>query len=317
MASLEVDDPRLDRLCEDVSPARCTRASLTLVDDSAPLPNPGAVVPGTVWTTAKKMDVLVLVLREFLAPEVPFHSEPDPKRDYLAITTEMLFADLQLIENRLERLDKEPSSRVPGTPAFGDKAVLEKAKALLEQGKPLREGSWLASEKPFLEFYSFLSAKPWVVVINSDEYALSPIPQWEDLAPGVPVVKMCAQCEVDLKSFTEKEREEFYREWGVEVFPSRYLSQVIRDSAGLITFYTIEGDEARAWLVERGTTALQAARVIHTDLMKGFIRAEVLPFREFESLGSVQVATREHRWQVHGKDYELQDGDIVRIRHKN
>jgi hypothetical protein len=317
MASLEVDDPRFDRLCEDVTPARRTRATITLVDDSAPLPNPGSPVPGTVWITAKKMDVLVLVVREFSAPEVPFHSEPDPKRDYLAIATEMLFADLQVIENRLERLGKEPSSRVPGTSSFADKRVLEKAKEVLERGEPLRKGSWQDLEKSVLQTYSFLSAKPWVVVINCAESHLAETPNWEDFAPGIPVVKVCAQCEVDLKGFSEKEREEFYHEWGVKTPPGRYLSRVIRDSAGLITFYTIEGDEARAWLVEKGTTAHQAAGVIHTDLMKGFIRAEVLPYHEFESLGSVQEATKEHKWQVHGKDYVLQDGDILRIRHKS
>jgi ribosome-binding ATPase YchF (GTP1/OBG family) len=229
----------------------------------------------------------------------------------------MLFADLQMITNRLERVEKEPSSRVPGTPAFLDRNVLEKAQALLEGGEPIRKGIWSESERALLQSYSFLSAKPWVGVINTDESRLGETLQWDDVASGVPLVKVCAQCEIDLKGFSEKEREEFYQEWGVEIPPVHHLSRVIRDSAGLITFYTIEGDEARAWLVERGTTAHQAAGVIHTDLMRGFIRAEILPYREFETLGSVQGAAREHKWQVHGKDYILQDGDIMRVRHKS
>lgn len=317
MARLEVDDPRFDRLCEDVLPLKRTRATITLVDDAAPLPNPGSPVPGTVWTLARNMDVLVLVLREFVAPEVPFHAKPDPKRDFLAITTEMLFADLQIVENRLQRLSREPASRVPGTPAFADRGVLEKTRVLLEEGETITSGSWTEEEQLIIQSYSLLSAKPWVVVINCDEGSLSETPRWGDLAKGVPIMKICAQCEVELKAFTNKEREEFYREWGVDISPSHRLAGLIRDSAELISFYTIEGGEARTWLIKKGTTAHQAAGVIHTDLMKGFIRAEVLPYREFELSGSVQKATKEHKWQIHGKDYVLQDGDILRVRHKS
>lgn len=316
LASVAVADPRLDAICAVVQPKKRTPTTLELMDNAAQMPEPGRGKPADFAAAAKRVDVLVHVVREFDSPTVPFHAEPNPSRDHSAVETELILADLQLVENRLERLTKSHDAKKPGSADYLEKALFEKIKPDLEAGNRLRDLSFSDDEEAILRNYQMLSLKPLVIAINCSESELHSASPFQAGATD-PAFRICAEIEREIARMDEADREEFLKDLGIERPASENLIRAVYEALGLITFFTAGQNETKAWPLKRGENAVKAAGVIHTDIAKGFIRAEVVHYEDFERLGSVKACYDEGLMKLEGKEYIVRDGDIINIRNKS
>jgi GTP-binding protein YchF len=241
----------------------------------------------------------------------------DPRRDIEIVQTELLLADLQVVEKRLSKAahqarvgDKRSSSEIP---------FLQQVQQTLSAGSSAASLAPSEEEQKIIRTLELLTAKPFLYVANANEKELKErrwIPQVEELAgrEKAPVVVICGDLEAEMAELPPEERMEFLREMGLG---ESALNQLIRagyELLHLITFYTTVGPELRAWTVPRGNRVPQAAGKIHTDMERGFIRAEVISFTDFLAAGSMAAAREKGLIRVEGKEYIVQDGDIVHIR---
>ena len=234
---------------------------------------------------------------------------------------ELAFADLVFIQKRLERLETAIRSAKAGERGAGEKeiALLERIKAGLEAETPLRAQTLAPEEWRLLENYSFLTAKPMLLLLNIDEEDVSRTEELEaEFRPGWAgprrnATALCARIEMELGELPEAEAAEFRAEMGV---PEAARDLVIRRSfelLGLISFFTVNPEDGHAWIVPRGTSALAAAGKVHSDMERGFIRAEVVGWRELLDCGSLAEARKRGVLRLEGKQYEVQDGDVLHI----
>ncbi|SFM75727.1 DUF933 domain-containing protein [Thermodesulforhabdus norvegica] len=254
---------------------------------------------------ARPMDAFVIVLRNFANPAFP---PPDPCRDLEELTQEFVLADLVTVEKRLEKIgqEKKKGRRIPER----ELELLEKCRDVLNGEEPLRKYPELAGAHE-LRGFTFLSGKPVLVVVNNDdEDPEVPPGNYGDVEP----VAVRARLELELNRLNPDESEVFREEYGLE---SRACDLVISRSFSvlrLVTFYTVGDDEIRAWTVQEGTTALKAAGTIHSDMERGFIRAEVINFEDLKKVGTFASARKEGLMRLEGRDYIVKDGDILHIR---
>ncbi|MGC8915479.1 MAG: redox-regulated ATPase YchF [Thermoanaerobaculum sp.] len=312
----KVPDRRLDLLSQLFKPRKHTPATVKFVD-VPPVTKGGAA--SLNLPELRTMDALALVLRGFANPLVP-HPEGtvDPKRDLELIETELLLSDLAVASGRLERLAKElPKHRTPELEK--EKAVLERCLAFLEDAKPLRELTLAPDEERVLKGFTFLTRKPLLVILNADETEAGSLPQalarfrLEALAsrPQVQVTAVCAPLEQEIARLAPEEQEAFVAELGL---PDRALSRLLQKAyelLGQISFFTVGEDECRAWSIPQGTPAVKAAGVIHSDFERGFIRAEVVRWDELVACGSLAACRAKALLRQEGKDYVVQDGDVI------
>jgi GTP-binding protein YchF len=266
----------------------------------------------------RDVDALVLVIRAFEDPSVPrppgSHS---PAADLLAVEQELILRDLERVERRLKRLDKE--GRKPETAA--EHAALAKCLAQLDAEKPLRELSWSEGELSVLRGFQFLSLKPVLVVYNIDETALG---EWADDATAVATavggasrleLRLCARIEKELLELEDADRREFLSQLGLQQPARDVFLRKAYELLNQISFFTVGEDEVRAWAVRNGARAPEAAGRIHTDLQRGFIRAEVIHYDAFLAAGSLAAAKSAGTLRLEGKQYVVCDGDILHVRH--
>jgi GTP-binding protein YchF len=315
-----VPDPRLDRLAEIWSPRKTTFATVRYVDVAGVEKSAAKEgFPAEVLASLKNTDALLAVLRAFENEQVP-HPEGsvDPLRDLSALEAEFLISDLIIVENRLERLAKQMKGKVDKAVEV-ERELLERCQQALEAEKPLRQVEFSADEVKILKGFQFLTQKPLVLALNLGEGALA---RGEDaLAPllakvGAQVAGtyLCATIEQELSELSAEDAASFMEDLGIE---SSAMDRIIRTSyelLGLISFFTMGEDECRAWTIRRGTKAPQAAGAIHTDLEKGFIRAEVVAYDEFVRLGTLPACRDKGLLRLEGKEYVVHDGDILNIR---
>jgi hypothetical protein len=234
---------------------------------------------------------------------------------------ELAFADLAFVQKRLERLDIAVRSAKAGERAAGEKevALLGRIKAGLEAETPLRAQTLSPDEWRSLHDYNLLTAKPMLLLLNIDEADVSRADELEVefrrrwAGPHRDVAALCAKIELELGELSEEEAAEFRADLGV---PETGRDLVIRRSfelLGLISFFTVNPEDGHAWIVPRGTTALAAAGKVHSDMERGFIRAEVLGWRELLDSGSLAEARKQGVLRLEGKQYEVQDGDVLHI----
>jgi len=266
----------------------------------------------------RNVDAVAHVVRCFEAENVVHvHGSVDPRRDIDIVRTELILADFQTVEKRLQKTahqarvgDKKAAEEMPALQAFHDHLAAGRTASGL---KIPSEG------EKILASLELLTAKPQLYVANASEKELKErkfIPRVTEAAEieRAPVVVICGDLEAEMAELTEDERAEFLRDLGLS---ESALKQLIRAGYGvlhLITFYTTVGPELRAWTLPRGTRAPQAAGKIHTDMERGFIRAEVVSFPDFLAAGSMTAAREKGLVRVEGKDYLVQDGDILHIR---
>ena len=315
----QVPDPRLDRLSALFRPRKHTPATVRFVDV------PGIVKGGAASLNLpelRTMDGLAVVVRGFVSDAVP-HPEGslDPARDLELVETELLLNDLSVAGNRLERLARELGKRkAPDLEA--EREALERCRAALEAGTPLRRLGLAAGELRALKGFSFLSLKPMLVILNVGEAEAGDLPGVLDRAGlgrwrgehAVAASAVCATLEQEISLLAPADQAPFLADLGL---PDRALDRLLRAAyalLGLVSFFTVGEDECRAWSVPTGTPALKAAGVIHSDFERGFIRAEVVPWEELLEAGSLAACRTRGTLRLEGKDYVVRDGDVVTFR---
>ncbi len=308
-----VPDPRLDRLTDMFHPKRTVHATVEWVD--IPGFQAGATADGGREATrflehGRKVDALAQVIRCFDGG----YGTPDPAGELETMALELALADLQIVENRLERLTKE-KTRMGKVANPLEPPMMEKFRDQLENDRPLRDLDLNPDETKLSAGYTFLTQKPMIVVLNHEEGAEAPAEVIAAAkAAGAETVALCAGMEEELAELDAADAAEFLAELGIA---EPAMNQMIRASYGALnlhSFFTVGEDECRAWAVRKGSPAPVAAGVIHSDLQRGFIRAEVTAYDDLIEAGSMSAAKQVNKVRLEGKGYEVQDGDILEIR---
>jgi GTP-binding protein YchF len=309
LGTVRVPDKRIDTLSKIFSPKKTTFAEISFCDIPGEHGADKKGLSSKALQPVREQDALCLVLRDFPNPAV--ETKADPMRDLDAFHLECVFADLQIIERRLDRARRE---RMPKH----EQDMFESMKSVLESERPLRSLSVSELDRVALRGYGFLTDRPLLVALNrSEDRAAEPMPEQmasrlEDLSSAGLVLS--ASVEAEIAALQPDEQAAFLADLGVT---EPALSRFIRAAYGLldlISFFTVGPDEVRAWPIRRGTHARQAAGVIHSDLERGFIRAEVIPYDVFMKYGSEHAVKETGHLQIEGKDYIVSDGDILHIR---
>jgi GTP-binding protein YchF len=317
---VKVPDVRVDRLSEIYRPKKTTYATVEYVDYIG-LTKGDMEQNRKVFDLIKDVDAVVHVVRAF-ADETVVHplGSVDPMRDAETVELEMVFGDLELVEKRLERM--EEGVKKGKKPDESEKRLLTKCKEILESERPLRNEMFSEEEQKSMRHLQFMSIKPVVVVLNTDEKEMdtentrAALSALESFFTGgqVRVLSLCGKIEMEIAQLPEEEASVFLEDLGVSEPALNRLVRVSYDLLGLISFLTSGEDEVRAWTVRRGTGAQRAAGKIHSDIERGFIRAEVVSFTDFIAQGSMQAAREKGLLRLEGKTYEVRDGDIINFR---
>ena len=322
--SVPVPDPRVDRLSEIYRPKRTTYATVEYVDFPAAGEHfgGGEGLGGRFLNELAAVDALIHVVRAFGDDAVP-HPEGsvDPARDVGIMDLELAFADLALIERRIERIDPELRTLKAGErgqlQALRD--LLDRMKGELEAETPIRAMALSDDERRLLGGSQFLTEKPLLDLVNVGEddlprrLAIEAELRAARDAPGRDLAVMGGRFEMELNELDEEEADEFREAAGVE---QSGMAEAVRRSyalLGLISFLTVGPDECRAWTVAEGATAPEAAGKIHTDLQRGFIRAEVIRYEDLAECGSEAEAKRRGLQRTEGKEYVVKDGDVLHV----
>ena len=308
VAVIVVPDERVDRLAAMYQPKKTTHARIQFVDTvAAGHTSARAAARGPdLFSGVRNSDALLGVVRAY---DIPGGAAADPARDLRELEGELILNDLAIVESRLEKLAKE--IRVGRKEGEREHALLTRLKAALEAEHPLRGESFDAEEKKLTRGFQFLTLKPLLVVVNQGEGAASALPQ---AGAHTLVVGLRAHLEREVVGLAAGERDAFRRELGIEQDGLSLIIRACYRLLGLISFFTVGPDEVRAWTLRRGEKSVDAAGEIHTDLAKGFIRAEVVPCEKLLEAGS-EAAARQRAWmRLEGRDYEVQDGDCLEIR---
>jgi ribosome-binding ATPase len=263
----------------------------------------------------RQSDALVAVLRAFENPSVPpYRDRIDPKADLDELLTELLFCDLDTVTTRIERLEKALTK--PTKTHEQEKKELELMRRLqraLEAEQPVTAAIETEEERRALGGFAFLTELPLVVVINVNEKNAAAPPSFV-YEHARATIALCAETEEQIAGLEPGDRQAFLDDLGVEEPARERLIQVCYDAVGLISFLTTGEDEVRAWSVRKNTTAVDAAGKIHTDLARGFIRAETVGFDDLKAAGDIKLAKAAGKVRLEGKNYIVQDGDILNIK---
>ena len=309
LGTVKVPDERIDALSRIFSPKKTTYAEIVFCDVPGEHGADRTGLSRKALQQIRDQDVLCLVLRAF--PNPALEGDPDPATDLEAFHTECLLADLEIVERRLDRAKKDK-------PDAGELAAFDLMKTTLEHERPLRSLPAAALNRAYLKGYGMLTDRPLLVVLNRAEAEVAQpmsdalAARLKDLDAGGLVLS--ASVEAEIAAMDPADRAAFLEDLGLK---ESALTRFIRTAYGLldlISFFTVGEDEVRAWPIRRGTTARQAAGTIHSDLERGFIRAEVIPYAVFTQYGSEQAVKDAGRLQVEGKEYVVADGDILHIR---
>ena len=318
----KVPDERLERLSALYSPKKTTHATVEYVDVAAI--GGEALKEQAYADRLREVDSLIHVLRAFDDPAIPHTGEINPLKDARNVEADLIVSDMVQIDKRMERLEKD-LKRAKTADLAREHELLSQCKARLESERPIREIDLSADDKKRLRGFSFLSQKPILYVVNISESSelgkdLAAAVARPDLAaiasrPNSGATAICGKVEAELAEMSDDEAAEFLASYGLA---ESGLARLIRKSyelLGLISFFTVGEDECRAWTVPRGVRAQQAAGAIHSDLEKHFIRAETIRWDQLLEAGSEANARSKGTLRLEGKDYIVQDGEVMHIRH--
>ena len=315
--ALAVPDERLETLAQLHKSKKTTPATVEVV--LIPALRRGASGQTENLAALREVDTIVHVVRAFEDPTVPSPFESvDPGRDAANLELELLLTDLAVLEKRIKRLDAD---RARGKPEAvrGERDLLDRARQEVEREIPLRE-ALSAADRKRLVGYGLMSAKPQLLVVNADdaEAARDPAswPGLEEIArrPETRLAAVSARIEAEIAELPDEDAAEFRRDIGVEAGAAERIVRAIFELMDHATFYTAADNEARAWLIRRNTRAREVAGAIHSDMERGFIRAEVVSYDTLVECGSWDAARKQGALRLEGKDYPVQDGDVLVIR---
>lgn len=317
LVSLRVPDERLDYLSEVYKPKKKTYATVELVE------YPGLFGSASTDNNSigkiRQANAIVINLRTFESQTFPHPSGSiDPARDLERIYSDFVIADIAVLETRYVRLEKN-IARLKKDEEVAEFEVLKKCRELLEAGKGVSEAGLSEEESKLIRSFGFLTEKPLVLLINIGENQLGE--EESVMAPfvekGYEVQALCGSLEAELAALDKDERAEFMSDFGVTKLAAPTVLSAIFRRLSILTFFTYGEDECRAWNVEEGDTAVAAAGKIHTDLARGFIRAEVVGWDDFKEHGSIKEVKAAGRFRLEGKEYLVNEGDLIIIRHSS
>jgi hypothetical protein len=317
----KVPDFRLDELAKIFNPPKVTYAAVEYVDMPA-LSKESLRDAGYVGSL-RVVDAFAHVIRLF-EEETVMHVEGgiDPERDFRNIELELILGDLQVVENRLERVEKD-LGRAKSTDLEREKELLLICKEALEAERPLRELNLGPDDAKRLKGFQFLSAKPMLLVLNLGESQASELhaiekqyrEQWLEGRQGVEVTAVAGSVEAEIAQLPAEEARDFLETYGLKEPGLDRLIQATYSLQGLMSFLTAGETEVRAWTIPKNSTAVKAAGAIHSDFEKKFIRAEVIPWQKLVEYGGYAQARQHGDLRLEGKEYIVQDGDVLVIRH--
>jgi ribosome-binding ATPase len=324
-----VPDSRLDKLAEIVKPKKTTYAVIEYVDLPGLSRGEGkAALEGQAkemtayLNSLKNADSLLHVVRGFDDSNLPhIEGSVDPQRDIGLFELEMIFSDLAIVEKRLERLSKD-LKKAKSIELEMENEILQRFKTALESEQPLRELELTQEEEKRIRGFTFLSAKPILIAVNAGDRDASKIAhaveafglQKRASMRNVGITAVCGKIESEIAALPAEDALMFMEDFGITGSALDRIIQKSYDLLGVFSFYTAGEPEARAWTIPCNTTAMHAAGAIHTDIEKGFIKAEVVSFEDMVELGSFQAAKSKGVLRLEGKEYRVQEGDVILFR---
>lgn len=309
------EDPRFLRLCDLYDPKKRTPFSFQLHDFPGLPPEEKAGAARRIASWREDVEGLLLVVRDFETPDYFYpRPAPDPARDALDLVSELLLADLEIVTRRVEKLRVSVTKPTPKQEQEKrELAVLERAMSALEQEIPVKAMDLSPDERKILRGYVLLSSRPWALVVS----------QGDDGKPGVAAgiegpfetrMDLRVRLEAELMELEPDERTMFMEDLGVaELLLPDFLENLV-SSMGMLRFYTVGETEVHVWELEQGATAVDAAGAIHSDLARGFIRAEVVAYDDLIAAGDMKGAKANGTFRLEGKEYRVKDGDVITIR---
>ncbi|HEY9766594.1 MAG TPA: redox-regulated ATPase YchF, partial [Chroococcales cyanobacterium] len=299
LAVVRVPDPRIDLLSEMYHPKKTIYATVEYLDIAGFEQGSASKGSENFLDPARKVDALIHVVRAFEDPEVLSVGETiDPKRDFNILETELILTDLIAVEGRLEKIELGlKRNRKPEHPF--EEETLRLCKETLEAEKPLRALTLTEDQSSSIRGFGFLSLKPMLVVVNIGEDQIGKT--FADLAPDLPVLEVCGKLEAELGQLDETEAAELMKEYGVKESSLNKMIRISYQLLGLISFFTVGEDEVRAWTIRKGYTALVAAGEIHSDIQRGFIRAELISYDDLMECGTMVKAKEKGVLRLEGK----------------
>lgn len=324
VAVVKVPDPRLERLASLIfKPKKVTHATMEFVDFVALTRGAGRGegLGSHYLAQMRQVDALLHVLRDFEAPGIAHvEGKVDGARDAVVVNTELLLADLDTVDKRIGRVEAD-LKKIKKEEAVKELELLQRCRAWLAEERPIRDLALSEDDRKLLRGFALLTAKPMLLLLNIGEGKLgkpSPIRERLERAlggKGVAVAELCTQTELEVAQLPPQDAEAFRKDLGLQAGGFAAVLRACYDLLDLITFYTGEGgEETRAWAIPRGATALKAAGTIHSDLERGFIRAEVVSYADLEAAGSLAAARKKGILRVEGRDYRVADGDVITVR---
>jgi ribosome-binding ATPase len=317
-----VPDDRLDRLAALYNPKKLVHATVEYTDVAAI--GQEALKDSAYSNNLRSVDAIAHVVRAFDDPAIPHVGENDPLRDIRNVEFDLVVTDLGQVDKRLERVEKDLKKQKTAD-LEKENELLLRCKTHLEAEKPLREMGMTADEKKRIRGFMFLSQKPILYVVNVNESAtlgkdLEEATAKYNLAevaskPNAGATAICGKVEAELATMPDADAAEFLAGYGLTESGLTRLIRKTYELLGLISFFTVGEDECRAWTTERNSRAQSAAGVIHSDLEKHFIRAEVIHWDKLLEAGSEANAKAKGWLRLEGKEYVVQDGDVMHIRH--
>ena len=314
-----VPDERMDWLTNLYKPKKTVHATVNCLDvpGFSFKEDNGRAAARKLITQIRAADMILVVVRAFNDPSVPAYGDKiDPVGELTEFLTEMLLADLELILTRVEKLEKQVGKPTPTQAKDkADLVLFKRLAAAIEEGKPVISAIHNDAEKETIKSLGFLTTKPMIIAVNVSESDLDKKFDFGSLITAdVPVINICAKLEYELSQLDEKSRTDFMNDLGIKETASSKFVNACYSALGLISFLTVGEDEVRAWPIRKGTIALDAAGKVHSDIKRGFIRAEIFSYDDLHHYGSEKALKPAGKIRLEGREYVMKDGDIVFFR---
>ena len=322
IGTAKIPDIRINYLAKIYNPKKVTFAAIEVIDISGITPG-GTSVKGSssyhFLESVRQVDALVHVVRSFGDDDiVHIDGSVNPLRDIETINTELLFADLAVIENRIERIQ---TGKKITKENLEELEVLKKCRDCLESENLINSMDLDDTQKQYIKTYNFLTERPLILLLNLDEEQFKSAKYSGREAiieysanKNIPIIEVCAKTELEISELDDEDKILFMEDLGIKETGLSKLSSAMYNHLGLISFLTVGEDEVRAWPVRRGINAKSAGGKIHSDIERGFIRAEVVKYSDLESLGSMQKVKEKGLAKLEGKESIIEDGDIINFR---
>jgi GTP-binding protein YchF len=316
---VKVPDDRLNKLTEIFNPKKQVNATIEYIKVPGIEGQKGNALPSQFLSNVKYVDTILLIIRHFENDMYPHPLQSvDPERDISFINSEFLFHDLSIVENRIEKLEKLVM-KTQNEKEKRELKILQKCHAHLDQEKPLRELEIDDNEELLIRGFQFITIKPILYVMNINESDIGKtdgiIKEFETIiTPGTKLSALSAEIEKEISQLNKEDAKVFLEDLGISIPATQKMIGDSYELMGLQSFFTVGDDECRSWPIKNGTNAQKAAGEIHSDMEKGFIRAEVVTFDDLMQHGSLSACKDKGVMRLEGKDYIVRDGDIISIR---